>query len=415
MRGGIAALAAATLTLAGCASTVAGEAVRAPDAAVVAQLDTGDYDTARTRELGTAGDDAFARGLLESQRIAEFVVGPWEVDDDLTRPAVGAGTAVNQSIPNADTLKQIFGEVPGVVATGQNRGLIAGFASWRGSAEADKGITLLNAVFRFPDPAAAQAAATQFAEALSAPELGGSPREPAPIPDHPDASAVSYTDAEGTSRVRSFTAHGPYVLYQLATPGVDSTAAARELIGNCLDQQIPLIDSFVPTPVDLLGQLPLDPSGELLPAVLTNPDKAGLPVSTGAWQPLAWLHFEPDPVSAREAFDDAEVDVVAQRLATVYRTRDEDAAAALAEYLRTVAVDTPSAEELDDAVPGLPAARCFGRTQDYESPTTPLTWQWNSWHFKCVAHVDRYAYTVFSQSLQDAMQQAGAQYRILTA
>lgn len=408
-------LAAAALTLTGCAGTVAGEAVRAPDAAVVAQLDTGDYDTAPTRELGTAGDDAFARGLLESQRIAEFVVGPWEVDEELTRPAVGAGNGVNQSIPSADILQQVVGEAPGVVEAGRNRGLIAGFSSWRGAADAATGGSLLNAVLRFPDPAAAQAAAAEIAAALDAPGHGESPREPAPIPGHPDASAVSYTDFGGTSRVRSFTAHGPYVLYQLAAPGADSAAAARELIGDCLDQQVPLIDNFVPTPVDVLGQLPKDPSGELLPAVLTDQSNGGLPVSTGAWQPLAWLHFEPDPRSAREAFDDADVDVVAQRLATVYRTRDEGAAAALAEYLQTVAADAPSAEPLDDAVPGLPAARCFERTEGYESGTTPVTWQWSSWHFKCVAHVDRYAYTVFSQSLQDARQQAGAQYRILTA
>lgn len=132
-------LAAAALTLTGCAGTVAGEAVRAPDAAVVAQLDTGDYDTAPTRELGTAGDDAFARGLLESQRIAEFVVGPWEVDEELTRPAVGAGNGVNQSIPSADILQQVVGEAPGVVEAGRNRGLIAGFSSWRGAADAATG------------------------------------------------------------------------------------------------------------------------------------------------------------------------------------------------------------------------------------------------------------------------------------
>ncbi len=35
------------------------------------------------------------------------------------------------------------------------------------------------------------------------------------------------------------------------------------------------------------------------------------------------------------------------------------------------------------------------------------------WHFKCVARTDRYAYTVFSDTEKDAMQQASAQYRIL--
>jgi hypothetical protein len=61
----------------------------------------------------------------------------------------------------------------------------------------------------------------------------------------------------------------------------------------------------------------------------------------------------------------------------------------------------------------LPGARCFHRTEGGLPGTAAPTWQRVLWQFKCVASVDRYAYTAYSDAAPDVRQQMAAQYRIL--
>ena len=127
---------------------------------------------------------------------------------------------------------------------------------------------------------------------------------------------------------------------------------------------------------------------------------------------MAAQHFEDDPVASDAVFNTAGVDAVTQRLTTVYQAGNADGASRIAdEFTREMsgmAGVTPI-----DGVRGLPAARCFQRNTGAAPATSPMTWQRVVWHAKCVATVDRYAYTAFSPDPADARQQMSAQYRIL--
>ena len=83
------ALVSVALLSAACSTTVDGSAVKESGAAPgptvdVSKLDVGPYPTQPSQPLGVTGDPL--RGVLvEAQRMANNVVGPWEVDSDLDR------------------------------------------------------------------------------------------------------------------------------------------------------------------------------------------------------------------------------------------------------------------------------------------------------------------------------------------
>jgi hypothetical protein len=408
-------IAAVVLASTGCTATVNGSPQRAPDTgpggAIVAVMDTGPYATAPGRPLGAAGADQTSQGLLEAQRMAEYVVGPWEIEADV------------HGFPGAlDTT--MTGPVAGVVQLGRQyvlpaplpdiagrHGYITGFSTFRVTEEG----SLQNLVMRFPDPAAAEAAAAEMAAADPGPPSLDPlpPPYPTPFPDVPRARIMTWDLPDNTTRVRSFTAHGAYVLFQWASSTREPLAIRADHLANfALTQQMRRIDAFTPTPRDKLAELPLDPTGKLMAQTLAAPTGGDMPFLIGAWNPRGWLHFEPDPAAAERAFTDAGVTVVTQRLATVYEASDPDKAVAVADDLATETGRSPKVRAID-GVTGLPAAKCFARVEGGVDPKMPSAWHRVYWGFKCVAHVDRYAYTAYSATERDVKQQMAAQYRIL--
>jgi hypothetical protein len=404
---------ASVVLLTGCTTKVGGAAVKAPvsDTADVSLMDTGTYPTTLGHIFGTAGDDKFAQGVLEAHRLADFVVGPWQIDETISqRPMLELLVQIG-SIPTAAYLEKVLG--PSFSNVAAKHGYITGFSTRRVSPGAPPSRGLTNAVLRFADPAAAAAAAVELA-AANPTVPGDSPHEPAVIDKHPEAIAVRYLQADGDRAVDSFVAHGPYVLYQtgLNSVGHGPQTKAELLVMGCLDRQEKLIDQFVPTDPAKLSSLPLDPSGRILAATLSR-EGAQLPVNPGVWQRPGWLHFEADPLAASAALQAAGVDYVTQRLATVYQATNVDAAQRLVDHIAGELDRGADVQRLNDRVPGFPDAQCFRRTGPVPPPDSPTTFRMVQWHFKCVARADRYAYTVFSDTEKDAMQQASAQYRIL--
>ena len=234
------ALVSVALLSAACSTAVDGSAVKESGAAPgptvdISKLDVGPYPTQPSQPLGVTGDPL--RGVLvEAQRMANNVVGPWEVDSTLTG-WFGFSATVLQ---NADALAQI-GPEPFAAAASQH-GFINGFASAR-TAEGQK--ILLNAVLRFADPGAAalppQTSATsrpRQARACSAPRSPVIPtrrRRATPRPRAPRGKRWS--------AVRAFTAHGQYVFMQLAQ-AVDGMDPAVGLVAKTIDLQGPAIDKF---------------------------------------------------------------------------------------------------------------------------------------------------------------------------
>ena len=400
----------------GCATTTPGTATtadQAPDGgAIVALMDTGDYATAASRPFGTAGDNPYSGALLEAHRIADYTVGPWQIDAEINTLPAPVNLSLVGPIASTDdmTTNHIF-DPPVADAAGTN-GFVSGFATVRTTPpSAKQQRSLQNVVLRFPDPGAATAAATQMAAAFT-PWAGSTPPQPVALTGLPETIAVTFTMPDQAQRIVSFTPHGAYVFYTVVQVsdyllGADTGNLSRGII----DLQKKWIDQFTATDLPALKDLPLDPTGQLLAKTLAAPDNRA-PFLLGIWKPRGWLHFALDPVKTASLFSTAGVDQVAQRLTTVYQAANPDGAARVADGLAEQIGRFASVHGID-GVRGLPAAKCYQRTVGLLPATAPITWQRVQWAFSCVATVDRYAYTAFSTTADDARQQMGAQYRIL--
>ncbi|MGV0849222.1 DUF7373 family lipoprotein [Mycolicibacterium phlei] len=388
----LALISAIALLTAACGTTVEGTAVKgtggpAAPALDFNRLDAGRYPTTRREPLGAAGD--IRRGvLLEAQRMANHVIGAWEVDPALTG-SFAFGALV---LPQAEMLALIG--PANLAAAAARHDYINGFAAAR--TEKDKRV-LLNAVLRFADDKVAAAAAGAMAEAALAQKGTDGPPQKFEVPGQPDSQAVSYT---GTHRgggkfgaVRAFTAHGPYVFMQLAeaTDGVD---AAAQLVAKAIELQGPEIDGFRATDPSEFADISIDPSGLLARTIpLESPDPTLTKNTT--YEQRGALHFQSDPARTSKLFSDTGVETVAMAGTNVYQTRDADGARKIVEdfFAEVTASGKPA-----NPVPNMPDSRCVGLTDG---------------GFYCLATADAYAIETTGPNLLAAQQMAAAQYIML--
>jgi hypothetical protein len=380
----------AALLSAACSTAVDGSAVKqssAPPAPTVdiSKLDVGPYPTQSRQPLGVTGDPS--RGVLvEAQRMANNIVGPWEVDSTVTG-WFGFGATV---LLKADDLANI-GPEPFAAAAGQHN-FINGFVSAR-SAEGHK--ILLNAVLRFADPGSASVAATDLG-GIAAKTGAGAQR--AQIPGHPDTVAASYALTEGStgkqwSAVRAFTAHGPYVFMQLAQ-AVDGLGPAVGLVAKTIDKQGPTIDQFRATNPSEFADISLDPTG-LLARTLPAPEKEATTIQNTTYEQRGALHFQNDPARSATLFSETGTDLVAMAKTNVYQTKDSESAARIVDgFFAELQPTSQPAKPVNN----LPDSRCL---------------QLKDNSFYCLGAADRYAIETTSQNLLDAQQQVAAQYAML--
>lgn len=152
----LAAATAAVSLLAGCTTVTNGDASRdpafKPGDAVVSLLNPGNYPTAP--KPGPAVKPGAETGrIFDAERMAEYVVGPWEVDPQLLDvDATSTGLWLD-----AKPLSSVADDIA------KKHQFIYGFGSARGAgAHADHPRGIQNAVLRFPNPDAAAAAAAEF-------------------------------------------------------------------------------------------------------------------------------------------------------------------------------------------------------------------------------------------------------------
>lgn len=408
-RGTVAAFGAGVLLLvAGCDQEQTGVAVKSvgsppTDRVDVELLVTGTFPTDPLPALGLAGS-ASDGALIDARRMADNVVGPWEVDPALMVP--GANRAI--VLKDAASVGVIE---PSVVAdAARTHDIINGFASDRQDSAQGR---LVNAVLRFADPQSAAAAATDMANASRSPQAtAGAAAVAVPIPDHADAqaTAVSYsldTGADQPVTVYSFTPHGAYVLAQIAHgPALDATTT---LITHTLDLQGPRIDQFVPTdPAEFAG-LAVDPTG-LLAHTMTTPmwpgERPAPPnPNVGVYLPRGALHFQDDPAEVSPALSTAGVKAVSYHNSTVFQAHDPTAAAQLADSVAVIAATVRAATPIS-GVDFMPASHCM---QAQESPTASGS------EVFCFASVGPFAFEVHSGDPTSAREQTAAQYKILLA
>jgi len=398
--------------LVGCQHTAAGTARPAPQSPSnpsapvnAALLDPGNYPTNPAPPLGNAGSDEAGR-LVEGRRMAAHVVGPWQADPTLT--AVGSNSAA--------TVIKDFGQLSQVLWTpiiggAFNLPFVVGFMSERQTPGPDPRMSLRNAVLRFANPTSATAAARGMHDkAMSMPRVPSAtpivtePEQAVSIPGHPDAPGALLTFQEGSQTVRELTvltAHGPYVLVQVARCATGADCEAL-LAARTLDAQIPLIDTFRSTEANQFAALPLDPTG-LVARTLPLPADQTTSVSGAAYEAAGALHFEDSPLQIAPALTAAGADFVSINLATLYQAKDPGAAQALADAYSDV-VTKPPAAQAASPVPGLPQSRCT-RVAGSDG-LVPRYW--------CLATSGRYVLKTVARVLDNAHRQMAAQYRMLT-
>jgi len=399
------------VALLGCAHMTPGTARRAPQSPTCppaavnpAQLDPGSYPTTAGPPLGDAGSSQVGR-LVEATRMAGFVVGPWQADPNVSAAGANAAAVIDDFHQFARVLW------PPIAGGAYGLPFLVGFSAERQSTGPDPKTLLRNAVLRFADPTTASTAAAGLHDrAMHMPKdpratpIVTGPEQAIPIPGHPEAAAALLTFQEGAQSVRElsvFTAHGPYVLVQVARcpagPDCETPLAA-----HTLDLQLPLIDKFAPTAADQFAALPRDPTG-LVARNLPLPADQATPTTGAAYDPAGALQFESDPVHTGPALTAAGVDEVAINLTTVYQAADPARAQTLAEAYSDTAAKTEGAQPAPP-VPGLPQSRCTRVPE--AGGLIPRYW--------CLAAAGRYTIKAVARQVDNAHQQIAAQYRILT-
>ena len=400
------AISACALMVVGCGGSGGNEPVAAPSPSSTSStaaprpvispsvLDAGAYPTSPRPPLGVAGNPATG-AVADAQHMADFVIGPWEVDEKLVGTYLNSYYVLN----SANALKQLGPE--GIATAADQAGMINGFASARQipaeAADQDAGReAMVNAVLRFPNPAAAVAASTAMGEAAARQPVKGVTPTVVTIPGHPAAVASTYPftpsgAAQPRATVRSFTPHGPYVFMHFVQ-SVDGVDRATGLVAKAVDAQGPAIDEFVPA--GDLAAVPLDPTGLLaktLPAGVAEAAKNAVYATRGA------EHFQTNPVGSATLFSDTGTTQVAMGSTNVYQTKDDGAAVMITNAFSQEMTSDGMATA--DTVTALPDSHCYALTQA----------------FYCVAPAGRYAIEARSGQLADVHQQLSAQYVMLTA
>lgn len=357
-------------------------------------LQPGNYPTTAQAPKGLAGN-AENGAILDAQRMADYVVGPWEVDADLITP----NPRTTLVLKNTVAVPLVFDTAAVPVLDAHQ--FVNGFATDRSSAGAARLLKRVsNVVLRFPDEAAAAAAAADLSAQV--PNLAGA--SAVSIANHPNSYATAADQPDGTYTVTSWTPTGPYVV-AITAKSPDSRDAAALLVSKMLDLQVRRLADFVPTDPAGFPQLPIDPTGLFARTLPVNKDEAT--VNLGVWQPRAILHFQSNPVESAKLLKAADVDAVAVRKTKVYQAKDVAGTQLLADKLaESIGRDTKPT----DGVAGLAAARCFdaGGPKPDATPDEKFADR-----YTCVAAAGRYVVTASSQQATDVQQQIAAQVMML--
>lgn len=385
----LAAAIAAVSLLAGCTTVTTGDATKDPSFkpgdAIVSLLNPGNYPTAP--KPGPALKPGAETGrIFDGERMGDYVVGPWEVDPQL----LDIDATTTGLLLDAKALSSVSDDIA------KKHQFIYGFGSGRvTSAHGDHPRGLQNLVLRFPDPAAAAAAAAEF-YTQDPMTHDPSAKLNVPIAGHPEAQAYQLMTPDKRFAVLVVSAHGPFVLTQYAH-AEESADISLQLATKTLDLQAARIDSFRPTDPNQFATMKIA-DDELLRHTMPT---TGRVINQGLWGPRGYLHFDDEPVATSAALTEAGVDVIAIRGNHVLRARDAAAASQLAVKLLAT---TPGTEP-GPVVAGLPSAKCASAADDRLKARIVI----------CSAAVDRWAFYASSLQPFDATQKMASQYLLLTA
>jgi hypothetical protein len=383
-----------TATLAACSSSPndAGTTPASPTtSAAIAGVDTaalkpGNYPTTPAPPKPWSLQAAL---VMQAEQMADFVVGPWEADPDLT----GIGLQAF-SITDAKNLRGVL-TTEGTTAAEHH--FLNAFTDTRVDRNNRDGKRLVTMVMRFPTPEDADAAARDLSAELGS-YLKAGAQERAFIPGHPETHATQSPQPGGKYQVTGLTAHGAFVLYQEAQSPENAEAAAA-LVGRMLDLQAPRIDEYHPS--DPTQPQSLDPTG-LVAKTLPSPNTGNVSVFGFYGQ----LHFADDPLKTAKSRTAAGMDYQSNGGTAVIQTKDAAAATTLAQVIFDANKD---GDKPGPTVDGLPAAKCLESGAAHTAtpdPTAPP-------NFRCITPMGRWVVLAAAQQAAAITQQVSAQYLLL--
>ncbi|MEC3913267.1 DUF7373 family lipoprotein [Nocardia sp. CDC160] len=249
-------------------------------------------------------------------------------------------------------------------------------------------------VLQFPDEAAARDAATD----IEAADFGAADaNQPVTLDSYPQAKAHWQP---GIPSLGTTVARGDYVVnifVQVPQPDLPTLIARTRRV---LDLQLPMLDQLPPLSDRQLLELDYDPDGILRRTL--HPDDSELPrfPEESTVTTHGFLNVTEDVPTWKDLLGRAGVDRVGQVDKTLlFRARDAAAASALSAGIAAVVIHRT------DAPPGVPDAFCY---------TQPLSEEGTDYEkVLCAVHYGRYVGIVESEQLEDAHQQAAAQYALL--
>ncbi|GGC69802.1 hypothetical protein IEU95_01795 [Hoyosella rhizosphaerae] len=300
--------------LAGCGqNTITGDEAKAESTAVSpasvdeSLLDAGDYVTSARGTFGTVGDEFLGRSV-EGQRLAEYVVLPTEIDDELT---VGAAMST-YVIKDGNSLGTLLtGSVPEIA---QQHNMLTGFSTSRSTEDDSK--STVHAVLRFPDATVAQSAAQQMNHNLLTEDPFGLGLPKSNSISGLPGTLISSTEDDVAFSANAFTAFQDYVLYTWIKVNPVHKQWAADFLLDLTEAQKTLVAQFPATPAGEFANIQMDVDEVLRYAV---PRTEGLQTSEQAiYGPRGWSHFAANPDGSLQRYQETGTTRIAVDATTVY-------------------------------------------------------------------------------------------------
>ena len=329
--------------------------------------------------------NAEGAALLEAQRIAGALVVPTLIDPTLTK-----GGLSTRPYGNTQGLSTLFGAPLPSVA--QRAGMVSGFSSSRSDAD---GNNLIVAAFEFDSAAKAKAAAPLLAAAAA---NKGKDKGKAVVPGFPAAVGWYGAFSGQPPYYQAFLAQGPLVLYVWVTgPKLNTPALQAARAAKAFQVESAAMTKYVPTPADKLMSLPIDQDGIEAHTLLNTGDNAT--IFDGVMSAAGQLHYDSDPVGTQKLFAQAGVDLVSDGRASVYRAKDAAGAALVRDGFVAFVQKGTSGMATYALTASVPGASCVQQALNSK--------------YYCVGVTGRYAFEVSAQSAADMNAAMLAQYTIL--
>ncbi|BDB63517.1 hypothetical protein RDE2_53110 (plasmid) [Rhodococcus sp. RDE2] len=329
------------------------------------ELDPGPYPTTAIDTDTPTVPDEVTGTFVESERLAEFVALPMEIDPELVEP-ISHRTGV---VPGPESWGFLFtGQRDDTItAIGEDTGFYAGFATGRLTAgRFGDGTTrqIVHAVLQFPDAESAQnAAAALHRDRLVRPwsTFSDSPvateHQVASLP----GSLVSTAIERETMYGAAFTPHGRHVIYTWLDGPLDHQDWFDASLARALEVQRPLIDRFPVTEPEDLGSLKMDLDDVLRLTVPFGPEEERTPNSEAVYGPRGAAHLAVDQAGSFDALTATDTTHLAINKTNLYQSSTVGGAEALFDRLpgliRNRGADTAVTGASGPA--GVPNARCF--------------------------------------------------------